>query len=65
MLSARKVPIMNEFTLPGVLILGVMYLAYRRLRGHIKSLGDEITGQRSGITKLREANSELRAESKL
>ena len=64
MLTARKVPIMNEFILFGVLILGVMYVAYRRLRGHIKSLGDEITGQRSGITKLRDANSELRAELK-
>jgi hypothetical protein len=45
-------------------LLIVMYVAYRRLRGHIKSLEDQIAAQHLAYQKLREANRGLQADLK-
>jgi hypothetical protein len=55
---------MQDFILTAILLGFVMYLAYRRLRRHIKALEDQIAAQRLSHVKLREANRDLLAELK-
>jgi len=53
---------MPEFILIAIPLLAVLYVSYGRLRGHIKTLGEQVDAQREAQIKLREANRELLAE---
>ncbi len=55
---------MFDFILYSIPLLIVLYFAYRRLRGYIKSLEEQISGQQLAQQKLRESNRELQAELK-
>lgn len=55
---------MSDFILYSIPLLIVLYVAYGRLRGHIKSLEEQISAQLIAQQKLRESNSELQAELK-
>jgi len=54
---------MQDFILIAIPLL-VLYVAYGRLRGHIKALEDHISAQQAASQKLREANRVLQAELK-
>ncbi len=54
---------MQDFILLAIPLL-VLYVAYGRLRGHIKSLEEQISAQHLASQKLREANRVLQAELK-
>jgi hypothetical protein len=55
---------MPDFILYSIPLLVVLYVAYGRLRGHIKSLEEQISAQQLAQQKLRESNRELLAELK-
>ena len=55
---------MHDFILFTVPLLIFLYVAYGRLRGHLKSLEEQISAQHLSHQKLREANRELQAELK-
>jgi hypothetical protein len=55
---------MSDFILYSIPLLIVLYVAYGRLRGHIKSLEEQISVQQLAQQKLRESNRELQAELK-